>query len=145
MKADEGPGARPKALTIGAVVELLKPEFSDVSISKIRYLEDEQLIAPKRTPGGYRLFSKADVERLRTILALQRDEFLPPKVSRQELSRKGTVAVRPASGRPPPTPARVFTATPTGRPRMNWATAFPASCSATGMCRPARRAPTCCV
>ncbi len=99
MKEEEGSGAGAKALTIGAVVELLQPEFSDISISKIRYLEDEKLISPKRTSGGYRLFSKADVERLRTILALQRDEFLPLKVIRQELSRKGTVAVRPASGR----------------------------------------------
>ena len=70
MKEEEAQGARPRALTIGAVVELLKPEFSDVSISKIRYLEDEKLISPKRTSGGYRLFSKADVERLRTILTL---------------------------------------------------------------------------
>lgn len=99
MKEDEGNGATSRALTIGAVVEFLKPEFADISISKIRYLEDEKLIAPKRTTGGYRLFSKADVERLRTILALQRDEFLPLKVIRQELSRKGTVAVRPTSGR----------------------------------------------
>ena len=99
MKEDEGNGATSRALTIGAVVEFLKPEFSDISISKIRYLEDEKLIAPKRTTGGYRLFSKTDVERLRTILALQRDEFLPLKVIRQELSRKGTVAVRSTSGR----------------------------------------------
>ncbi|MHB8792171.1 MAG: transcriptional regulator FtsR [Thermoleophilia bacterium] len=98
--SDEGSsGATNKALTIGAVVELLKPEFSDISISKIRYLEDEKLISPKRTTGGYRLFSKADIERLRTILSLQRDEFLPLRVIRQELSRKGTMAVRPASGR----------------------------------------------
>lgn len=97
--ADDESTAR-KALTIGAVVELLKGEFSDISISKIRYLEDEKLISPKRTTGGYRLFSKADVERLRTILTLQRDEFLPLKVIRQELSRKGTVAVRPAGSRP---------------------------------------------
>jgi DNA-binding transcriptional MerR regulator len=119
MKEDEGNGATYRALTIGAVVEFLKPEFSDISISKIRYLEDEKLIAPKRTTGGYRLFSKADVERLRTILVLQRDEFLPLKVIRQELSRKGTVAVRPTSGRrfkkvslkppPPASDAKSFT------------------------------------
>ncbi|MHB1325080.1 MAG: transcriptional regulator FtsR [Thermoleophilia bacterium] len=118
MKEDEGNGGTSRALTIGAVVEFLKPEFSDISISKIRYLEDEKLIAPKRTTGGYRLFSKADVERLRTILALQRDEFLPLKVIRQELSRKGTVAVRPTSGRrfkkvslkpPPASEAKSFT------------------------------------
>ena len=55
-----------KPLNIGAVVELLKDEFPDVSISKIRYLEDERLIAPKRSAGGYRKFSKADIERIRT-------------------------------------------------------------------------------
>ncbi|GBE57416.1 HTH-type transcriptional regulator TnrA [bacterium BMS3Abin01] len=86
-------------LNIGAVVELLEDEFPDVSISKIRYLEDERLIAPKRSAGGYRKFSKADIERIRTILTLQRDEFLPLKVIRQELSRKGVVAVRPAGAR----------------------------------------------
>ena len=58
MKEDEGNGATSRALTIGAVVEFLKPEFSDISISKIRYLEDEKLIAPKRTTGGYRLFPR---------------------------------------------------------------------------------------
>lgn len=88
-----------RPLTIGAVVELLKSEFDDISISKVRYLEDEKLISPRRTPGGYRLYSKADVERLRTILTLQRDEFLPLKVIRQELSRKATVAVSPGTSR----------------------------------------------
>lgn len=88
-----------KPLTIGAVVRLLQSEFDDVSISKVRYLEDEKLISPKRTPGGYRLYSKADVERLRTILTLQRDEFLPLKVIRKELSRKATVAVSPSGSR----------------------------------------------
>ncbi len=88
-----------KAMTIGAVVKQLKPDFPDISISKVRYLEEEKLIAPRRTAGGYRLFSKADIERLRTILTLQRDEFLPLRVIRQELSRKATVAVRPAGSR----------------------------------------------
>jgi DNA-binding transcriptional MerR regulator len=97
LEGDAGTPAKP--LTIGAVVELLKPEFNDISISKIRYLEEEKLISPKRTSGGYRLFSKTDIERLRTILTLQRDEFLPLKVIRKELSRKGTVAVRPAATR----------------------------------------------
>jgi DNA-binding transcriptional MerR regulator len=73
-------------LTIGAVCEQLKGDFADISISKIRYLEDQGLISPKRTRGGYRLFSEDDVERLRRILALQRDEFLPLRVIRQELA-----------------------------------------------------------
>jgi DNA-binding transcriptional MerR regulator len=78
-----GPG---KSLTIGAVCKQLEREFPDISISKIRYLEDQKLLAPRRTPGGYRLFAPADVQRLRTILRLQRDEFLPLRVIRQELN-----------------------------------------------------------
>jgi DNA-binding transcriptional MerR regulator len=72
-------------LTIGAVCERLREEFPDISISKIRYLEDQGLLNPKRTRGGYRLFAEADVERLTTILRLQRDEFLPLRVIREEL------------------------------------------------------------
>ena len=75
-----------RPLTIGAVCELLRPEFPDISISKIRYLENQGLLAPRRTPGRYRLFGEEDVDRLRTILRLQRDEFLPLRVIRQELT-----------------------------------------------------------
>jgi DNA-binding transcriptional MerR regulator len=80
--------ARPphKAMTIGAVCKSLEQEFPDISISKIRYLEDQKLLTPRRTPGGYRLYAQADVQRLRTILRLQRDEFLPLRVIRQELA-----------------------------------------------------------
>src|ERR671931_2609123 len=85
--SDRGSGWRPrKALTIGAVAKILAQEFDDISISKIRYLEDQKLLAPRRTPGGYRLYSLADVERLRAILRMQRDEFLPLRVIRQELA-----------------------------------------------------------
>src|SRR5271169_7150143 len=77
---------RPKSLTIGAVCKALAQEFPDISISKIRYLEDQKLLAPRRTPGGYRLYTQADVARLRTILRMQRDEFLPLRVIRQELA-----------------------------------------------------------
>jgi len=80
-----------KALTIGAVCKILQGEFDDVSISKIRYLEDQKLLTPRRTPGGYRLYSQSDVERLRTILRLQRDEFLPLRVIRQELAAGGDI------------------------------------------------------
>src|SRR5581483_10637681 len=76
----------PRLHTIGAVCRRLQAEFPDISISKIRYLEDQGLLAPKRTRGGYRLFSEDDVERLETILRLQRDEFLPLRVIRQELA-----------------------------------------------------------
>jgi DNA-binding transcriptional MerR regulator len=75
-----------RLLTIGTVCRRLKDEFPDISISKIRYLEDQGLLAPRRTQGGYRLFSEEDVERLHTILRLQRDEFLPLRVIRQELA-----------------------------------------------------------
>jgi DNA-binding transcriptional MerR regulator len=75
-----------RLLTIGAVCRRLQPEFPDISISKIRYLEDQGLLNPKRTQGGYRLFAEDDVERLQTILRLQRDEFLPLRVIREELA-----------------------------------------------------------
>jgi DNA-binding transcriptional MerR regulator len=75
-----------RMLTIGTVCNRLKAEFPDISISKIRYLEDQGLLAPRRTQGGYRLFNEEDMERLETILRLQRDEFLPLRVIRQELA-----------------------------------------------------------
>jgi DNA-binding transcriptional MerR regulator len=80
---------RERYLRIGEVVRRLRDEFPDVSISKVRYLEDEGLLAPRRTQGGYRLFSSTDLERLHTILRLQRDEFLPLRVIRDELDGPG--------------------------------------------------------
>lgn len=77
---------RQKSLTIGAVCRSLEPEFPGISISKIRYLEDQKLLTPRRTAGGYRLYAPSDVARLRTILRMQRDEFLPLRVIRQELA-----------------------------------------------------------
>ena len=94
-----------KSLTIGAVCKQLEREFPDISISKIRYLEDQKLLAPRRTRGGYRLYGSEEVQRLRTILRLQRDEFLPLRVIRQEL----------ASGRAETDPDRA--ATPAADPR----------------------------
>jgi DNA-binding transcriptional MerR regulator len=90
-----------KSMTIGAVAKILSREFDDISISKIRYLEDQKLLSPRRTPGGYRLYSQSDVERLRAILRMQRDEFLPLRVSRQELAAGATRAASkgPAEGR----------------------------------------------
>jgi DNA-binding transcriptional MerR regulator len=84
MAMTEAPSSH-RLLTIGTVCNRLRDEFPDVSISKIRYLEDQGLVNPRRTRGGYRLFSEDDVERLETILRLQRDEFLPLRVIRQEL------------------------------------------------------------
>jgi DNA-binding transcriptional MerR regulator len=85
MSAAQAP-ERERLLTIGTVCRRLQAEFPDISISKIRYLEDQGLLAPRRTESGYRLFSEDDVERLETILRLQRDEFLPLRVIRQELA-----------------------------------------------------------
>jgi DNA-binding transcriptional MerR regulator len=77
---------RAKAVTIGSVCKALEQEFPEISISKIRYLEDQKLLSPRRTQGGYRLYTQNDIQRLRTILRLQRDEFLPLRVIRQELA-----------------------------------------------------------
>jgi DNA-binding transcriptional MerR regulator len=102
---DEAPR---KSLTIGAVCKALSQEFPDISISKIRYLEDQKLLSPRRTPGGYRLYAQSDVSRLRTILRLQRDEFLPLRVIRQELAAGRTENETPAAAAaaPPPDAAR---------------------------------------
>jgi DNA-binding transcriptional MerR regulator len=89
MMATTAHDARERRLTIGAVREQLRDEFPDISISKIRYLEGQGLLAPRRTESGYRLYSDDDVERLRTILRLQRDEFLPLRVIREELASPG--------------------------------------------------------
>jgi DNA-binding transcriptional MerR regulator len=85
----EKPAQRERLIRIGEVVRRLHAEFPDISISKIRFLEDEGLVHPQRTRGGYRLFGADDVERLETILRLQRDEFLPLRVIRDELAVPG--------------------------------------------------------
>lgn len=72
-------------LSIGAVLERLRPQFPDVTISKIRFLESEGLVRPARTPSGYRQFTAADVERLRFVLSAQRDHYLPLKVIKEQL------------------------------------------------------------
>jgi DNA-binding transcriptional MerR regulator len=90
---------RQKSLTIGAVCKALAQEFPDISISKIRYLEDQKLLTPRRTPGGYRLYTQGDVARLRTILRMQRDEFLPLRVIRQELAAGRSPEAPPVPGR----------------------------------------------
>jgi DNA-binding transcriptional MerR regulator len=93
-----GAGGRPKSITIGAVCKALAQEFPDISISKIRYLEDQKLLTPRRTPGGYRLYTQGDVARLRTILRMQRDEFLPLRVIRQELASGRAADATPGPG-----------------------------------------------
>ena len=89
------PLTAPRLHTIGAVCELLRAEFPDISISKIRYLEDQGLLRPRRTRGGYRLFSESDVERLQTILRMQRDEFLPLRVIKDAIDAGSNAARAP--------------------------------------------------
>lgn len=78
--------ARPGLRSIGQVLATLKGEFPDISISKIRFLESEGLIAPERAPSGYRRYSETDVDRLRYVLSVQRDHYLPLKVIREHLA-----------------------------------------------------------
>jgi DNA-binding transcriptional MerR regulator len=99
LQGDGGVAPRQKSITIGAVCKALVQEFPDISISKIRYLEDQKLLTPRRTPGGYRLYTQGDVARLRTILRMQRDEFLPLRVIRQELAAGRSGQDTPAPGR----------------------------------------------
>jgi len=86
-----------KLLTIGSVVDRLKGEFPDLSVSKLRYLEEQGLVMPRRTKSGYRLYSQDDFNRLVRVLTMQRDEYLPLKVIRRELERSpaaGAAATR---------------------------------------------------
>ena len=85
-------------LSIGEVLALLQPEFPDVTISKIRFLESQGLLDPERTPSGYRKFYEDDLARLRWILTLQRDHFLPLKVIKERLAgTAGDASNRPSS------------------------------------------------
>jgi DNA-binding transcriptional MerR regulator len=86
-------------MSIGEVLVMLKTEFPDVTISKIRFLEGEGLIDPERTPSGYRKFYDKDIGRLRAILRLQRDEYLPLKVIRERLEQPedSDAELRPAA------------------------------------------------
>ncbi|HAN71123.1 MAG TPA: MerR family transcriptional regulator [Actinobacteria bacterium] len=79
-------------VSIGEVLQLLKRDFPDVTISKIRFLEAEGLVCPERTASGYRRFSSQDVERLRAVLTMQRDQYLPLKVIRDALDQEDSEA-----------------------------------------------------
>src|SRR5262245_11597696 len=74
-----------RMMSIGTVLNTLRNDFPEVTISKIRFLETEGLVEPQRTPSGYRKFSPADVERLAYVLRMQRDHYLPLKVIREQL------------------------------------------------------------
>jgi DNA-binding transcriptional MerR regulator len=93
-------------LSIGAVLGRLREEFPDVTISKIRFLEAEGLVQPARTASGYRQFTDADVDRLRFVLAAQRDHYLPLEVIKEQLDaadsaeRPHVLRAVPADGLP---------------------------------------------
>ncbi|MFE4669193.1 MerR family transcriptional regulator [Streptomyces sp. NPDC056716] len=88
-------------MSIGTVLNVLREDFPEVTISKIRFLESEGLIEPQRTPSGYRKFSAGDVERLGHVLRMQRDHYLPLKVIREHLEamERGEDVQLPALGR----------------------------------------------
>ena len=91
-------------MSIGEVLARLRPEFPDVTISKLRFLEAEGLVEPLRAPSGYRKFTPAHVERLRFVLAAQRDRYLPLRVIREQLDEmeRGERVVGPAPAPPAP-------------------------------------------
>ncbi|MFC7406654.1 MerR family transcriptional regulator [Georgenia alba] len=74
------------SMSIGTVLALLKPEFPAVTLSKLRFLEEQRLVAPRRTGSGYRMYSRADAERIRYALTQQRDSYLPLRVIREQLA-----------------------------------------------------------
>lgn len=90
--------------SIGQVLTLLRSDFPDVSISKIRFLESEGLVSPERAPSGYRRYHEADVERLRYILSVQKNHYLPLKVIREHLDLMDRGMVPPKIESPPSTP-----------------------------------------
>lgn len=102
-------------LPIGKVLTLLKDEFPDASISKIRFLESEGLLTPERAPSGFRRYSKADVERLRYILSAQKHNYLPLKVIRENLDLIDQ-GIEPAPPEPVEPPKAVYQETPPGLP-----------------------------
>ena len=91
------PGGVLPTLSIGDVMKQLTPDFPDVTVSKIRFLESEGLISPRRSQSGYRRFSPEDIARLRYILTHQRDNYLPLKVIREQLEAMDVGKVTPVT------------------------------------------------
>lgn len=89
-------------MSIGEVIDILKPDYPDATVSKVRFLESAGLIDPERTPSGYRKFYQKDLDRLRFILKLQRDSYLPLKVIRDRLAEYDAGMAPPASAAPEP-------------------------------------------
>jgi DNA-binding transcriptional MerR regulator len=115
-------------LTIGQVVDQLRADFADLSITKVRYLEDRGLLSPVRTPGRYRKYSAADIRRLRTILTLQRDDYLPLDVIHQRVDL-GTASVLDQPLTSAVTPLRPSRALKREEPAYTWEEA----CEAAGV------------
>lgn len=99
-----GQPAHGAGMSIGTVLDRLRPDFPDVTISKIRFLEAEGLIRPQRTASGYRRFTIEDYERLRFVLTAQRDQYLPLKVIKEQLEAvdRGAATVGRIDGTPRP-------------------------------------------
>ncbi|MCX8528049.1 MAG: MerR family transcriptional regulator [Candidatus Nanopelagicales bacterium] len=85
-------------VSIGEVLSMLRREFPDVSISKIRFLEAEGLVSPQRTASGYRRYGQADIDQLRAVLTMQRDQYLPLKVIREQILEGGPDDLGPVAG-----------------------------------------------
>ena len=88
-----GPDSKP--INIGEVLKLLTPEFPDITLSKIRYLESEGLVSPQRTSSGYRKYTNADVERLRYVLTIQQETYMPLKEIKKQLDAMDSRSVIP--------------------------------------------------
>ena len=97
-------------LGIGEVLAELRPDFPDITVSKIRFLEAEGLVLPERTPSGYRRFSRTDVDRLRYVLTAQREHYLPLRVIKQHLDALDRGLEAPATGDRPRIPGAVAAA-----------------------------------
>ncbi|RFD26619.1 MerR family transcriptional regulator [Mycobacterium uberis] len=108
MSAPDSPALA--GMSIGAVLDLLRPDFPDVTISKIRFLEVEGLVTPRRSASGYRRFTAYDCARLRFILTAQRDHYLPLKVIRAQLDAQPDGEL-PSFGPPPYTAPRLVSVT----------------------------------
>src|SRR5512135_2096739 len=115
-----GRGAPKPTMSIGEVLAQLRPDFPEVSLSKIRFLEEQGLVDPERTPSGYRKFTHEDVDRLRFVLSVQRDHYLPLRVIREHLDALDAGLEPPAlpGGGPPRVPRLVGDLAPSGPERF---------------------------
>ena len=106
------------ALSIGAVLQVLREEFPEVTVSKIRFLETEGLVEPRRSPSGYRKFSAEDIERLSYVLRMQRDHYLPLAVIRDQLDARSRAGQAPPVSSLSPSDPAEQTAAPAAVARL---------------------------